>query len=62
MHCGSCAMMIDGDLEDTKGVVSAKTSYAKQVTEVEFDEKEIKIDEIVAVVKKSGYFAKWIKS
>ena len=30
MHCSSCAMNIDFDLEDLDGVKSAKTSYAKQ--------------------------------
>ena len=58
MHCSSCAMIIDGDLEDTKGVVSANTNYAKQMTEIEFDEEEIKIEKIIEVVKKSGYNAK----
>ena len=32
MHCTSCAMNIDGELEDTKGVKEANTSYAKQKT------------------------------
>ena len=41
MHCTSCAMNIDFALEDM-GVKSAKTSYAKQETEVEFDEQKIK--------------------
>ena len=28
MHCPSCAMNIDGALEDTAGVIEAETSYA----------------------------------
>ena len=38
MHCISCAMTIDGDLEDfVKGVKASNTNYAKAETEVEFD-------------------------
>ncbi len=41
MHCTSCAMNIDGELEDTEGVKESSTNYAKQETEVEFDEKKL---------------------
>ncbi len=57
MDCSSCAMNIDFDLEDLKGVKSVKTSYAKQECEVEFDEDEITEELILQVVKKSGYIA-----
>ena len=57
MHCSSCAMNIDFDLEDIEGVKSAKTSYAKQVTEIEFDEKTVTEKDIAAQIKKTGYEA-----
>lgn len=57
MHCVSCAMNIDGDLEDTKGVKSAKTSYAKQECEVEFEDGVVTIEEIVKTVDQTGYKA-----
>ena len=61
MHCTSCAMSIDGDLEDyVKGVKSAKTSYAKQECEEEFDE-EVKIEQVIDQVKKTGYQAQLSK-
>ena len=41
MHCASCAMNIDFDLEDLDGVKSSNTNYAKSETEVEFDEDKI---------------------
>ncbi len=56
MHCVSCAMSIDFDLEDL-GVKNAKTSYAKQETEVEFDEERIKPQAIIDQIKKTGYKA-----
>ena len=58
MHCSSCAMNIDFDLEDLEGVKSAKTSYAKQVTEVEFDDEKMSQIEITEQIKKTGYTAK----
>ena len=38
MHCTACAMNIDGDLEDTEGIQEASTNYAKQITEVSYNE------------------------
>lgn len=60
MHCSSCAMTIDFDLEDSEGVKQVKTSYASQVCEVEFDEEKISIHEITQVIQKTGYQAKLI--
>jgi len=57
MHCTSCAMNIDFDLEDLDGIKSSKTNYAKQESEVEFDEEKIKIGEILGQVEKTGYKA-----
>ena len=58
MHCTSCAMNIDGDLEDyVKGVKSSNTNYAKAETEVEFDEEKVKLEQIIKQIKKTGYVA-----
>ena len=57
MHCTSCSLNIDFDLEDLNGVSCAKTSYAKQETEIEFDEEKIKITKIIDQIKKTGYNA-----
>ncbi len=57
MHCTSCAMNIDGELEDTEGVKEANTNYAKALTEVEFDTDKMTQDKIVAIIKKVGYTA-----
>lgn len=55
MHCTSCAMNIDGELEDTKGVKESNTNYAKSQTEVEFDEKKIGEEQIISIIQKTGY-------
>lgn len=57
MHCTSCAMNIDGELEDTDGVKNSNTNYAKQHTEVEFDEEKLDETQIIEIIKKVGYKA-----
>lgn len=53
MHCASCAMIIESDLEDAG--VKATCSYAKQTLVAEFDEKKVSETKITDVVKKAGY-------
>ena len=57
MHCTSCAMNIDFDLEYLEGVKSSKTSYAKQETEVEYNEDQIEFQQVIDQIKKAGYSA-----
>jgi copper chaperone CopZ len=57
LDCSSCALSIDFDLEDVDGVISAKTNYAKQETEVEFDENKVSLKQILDTFKKIGYIA-----
>ena len=52
MHCTSCAMNIDGELEDTEGVKEAKTNYAKQQTEVTFDPDKVSIEKMISIIRK----------
>jgi len=57
MHCASCAMLIDEELEELDGVQQASTSYGKQRTEVEFDDSRVEIGLIIAKVAELGYTA-----
>lgn len=57
MHCSSCALTIDMDLEDLPGIKSSSTSYAKAETEVEFDSDKVSDSLILETIKKSGYTA-----
>lgn len=50
MDCASCALLIEGELED--GGIKAKCSYAKECLEIEGEHDEKKIKELV---KKAGY-------
>lgn len=53
MHCTSCAMNIEWELEDAG--VKAKCNYAKEELEVEFDGNKASEEKIKAAVEKAGY-------
>lgn len=55
MHCSSCAMNIDGALEDLPGVVTSDTSYAKAKTTVTYDESQVRLEKIKAAIEAEGY-------
>jgi Cu+-exporting ATPase len=61
MHCTSCAMNIDGELEDTGKVKDVRTNYAKSETSVEFDPQKITEKQIIELIRKTGYEAKPIQ-
>jgi len=53
MHCNSCALGIEWELED-QGYVS-KCDYAKEILEVEFDSEDKSEKAIKETVEKLGY-------
>jgi copper chaperone CopZ len=55
MHCPSCAMSIDGALEDLPGVFNATTQYAQGKTTVEYDPAQLSSAELKAEIIKAGY-------
>lgn len=57
MHCASCAMTIDGAVEDLPGVKSASAHYARQIVEVEYDENKVTEAHILAAIQEAGYTA-----
>lgn len=57
MHCPSCALNIDGALEDTPGIKSASTSYAKARVMVNYDPTSISKETIKKVIQEQGYQA-----
>lgn len=57
MHCTSCAMNIDFDLEDVDGIKYSRTSYASQITEIEYENDKVSEEKILETVKKTGYTA-----
>jgi len=55
LHCTSCSLNIDGELEDMPGVISANTSYAKSQSQIEFDPQQVNKQKIKQAVEKLGY-------
>lgn len=57
MHCVSCTMNIDGELEDTKGVKESSTNFIKAKTVVSYDETLVTDKDIIKIIKTAGYDA-----
>ena len=53
MHCTSCAMMIEGELEDAG--LSATCSYQKQEVVVDVPDRQDIDTTIIKVIEKAGY-------
>lgn len=58
MHCTSCAMTIDWQLEDLDGIVEAKTNYARGRTEVVYDASRVSDADILAAITEAGFAAR----
>jgi len=57
MHCPSCAVNLDLDLEDLPGVTKTNTNFAKQQLTLEFDSQKITLKKIISAIQISGYTA-----
>jgi len=57
MDCASCAVTIEHNLKKTKGIVSVSVNYATEKLYLEFNEREIKLEDIKKYIKDLGYKA-----
>jgi copper chaperone CopZ len=57
MHCSACVMRLEGIEDELQGVKRVTASYRKQQMEVEYDERLVTVDQIVAAAKRHGYQA-----
>lgn len=55
MHCVSCSLSIDGELEDTPGVHNSNTNYAKAETKIVFDPQQVSVNTLKQIIEKLGY-------
>lgn len=55
MHCVSCALNIDGALEEIPGVQTANTNYARSKTTITFDEKVTAVQTLKKTITELGY-------
>ena len=57
MHCANCSMRIESIEDDLPGVREINASYHKGQMVIEYDEKLLADEQIIAAVKKKGYHA-----
>lgn len=55
LHCSSCSLNIDSELEDMPGVIETNTSYAKQESTITYDPKLTGPTHFKPVIEKLGY-------
>jgi Cu+-exporting ATPase len=58
MHCTSCALNIDWELEELDGVEESKTNYAEMKTIVVFDPSRVTLEKIIEVISLLKYEVK----
>ena len=57
MHCASCGILVDEELETLDGVTRSTTDARRGVATVEFDPDRITVNHLVAAVAAAGYTA-----
>jgi copper chaperone CopZ len=57
LDCVSCSLVINRALQSTKGVQKVGVSYMLDLVLVDFDPTVVTKDEIMSLVKKTGYDA-----
>ena len=55
LHCSSCSLNIDSEIEDLPGVISISTSYAKQESVITYDPELVAPSAFATVIEKLGY-------
>jgi copper chaperone CopZ len=55
LHCTSCSLNIDGELEDLDGVIESRTSYPKSQTTITFDPQKVNENTLRQTIIKLGY-------
>ena len=55
MECPNCAMHLEGLEDELPGIRSISASYKKLTMEVEFDEKKLSVEQIIAAANAIGY-------
>jgi len=57
LHCQSCSMLVQMELEDLDGVQSAVSDFRTGMTEVVYDPDTVTVDGLIAAVVAAGYGA-----
>lgn len=57
MHCGSCRMLVEMEVNELPGVSHAEVDLGAEITHVEYDSSQVTVDQILAAIKSIGYGA-----
>lgn len=57
MHCRSCSMLVQMELEDLGGVESAVADFGAGMTEVHYDPEVVSVDDLIKTIVTAGYGA-----
>ncbi|MDT9027373.1 MULTISPECIES: copper chaperone CopZ [Rossellomorea] len=55
MSCGHCVKAIEGSVAKLDGVKSVQVSLEEKKVEVEFDDSQVKLDDIKETIDDQGY-------
>lgn len=55
LHCSSCSLNIDGELEELTGVISSNTSYASQKSIITYDPTLVDPNAFRPMIEALGY-------
>ncbi|MFC7784043.1 copper chaperone CopZ [Rossellomorea sp. GCM10028870] len=55
MSCGHCVKVIEGSVAKLDGVKSVQVSLEEKKVEVEFDDSQVKLNEIKETIDDQGY-------
>lgn len=55
LTCPSCVLKIEGTLEKTSGVETAKVLFNSSKVKAEIDETKVKPEEVKRIIEKLGY-------
>ncbi len=61
MHCASCAITIEKELSNLKGVDKVSVNFAAEKANLQYDEDIISLDKIISAIKNLGYQTKEIE-
>jgi Cu+-exporting ATPase len=57
MHCRSCSMLVQMELEELDGVETAAADFATGITEVVYDPDVVSVEALLSAVVAAGYGA-----
>jgi copper chaperone len=57
LHCQSCSMLVQMELEELAGVSSAVSDFRTGMTEVTYDPELVSIESLISAVVAAGYGA-----